>query len=131
MPESEYRNVFEVRPDGSKGPYKTPQSIHDAIGSGDIKRDYSHIRVPVLALLQAPPDHPDPNAVPPKNEEERAAIKAFGDATQAFVDRWRANLLRGVPSARIVRLPGAGHYVFLTREAACIAEIRDFIARLN
>ncbi len=131
MPESEYRNVFEVMPDGSKGPYKTPQFIHDAIGQGDIKRDYSHIHVPVLALLQGPPDHPDPNAVPPKNEEERAATKAFADATQAFVNRWMANFLSGVPSARVVHLPGAGHYVFLTREATCTAEIRDFIARLN
>jgi pimeloyl-ACP methyl ester carboxylesterase len=121
MPESEYRNVFEVMPDGSKGKYKTPQFIHDAIGNGDIKRDYSHIRVPVLALLQGPPDHPDPNP----------AVKAFADATQSFVERWRANFRRGVPSARIVELPNAGHYVFLTREAACIAEIRDFIARLN
>jgi len=134
FPESEYRNVYEVRPDGSKGIYKTPQFVHDAIGDGDIKRDYSHIRVPVLALLQGWPtaEHPDPNAVPPKNEEERAAIKAFADATQAFGGRWRANLLRGVPSARIVELsPGSGHYIFLTREAACIAEIRDFIARLK
>jgi non-heme chloroperoxidase len=51
FPESEYRNVYEVRADGSKGVYKTPRFIHDAIGNGDIKRDYSHIRVPVLALL--------------------------------------------------------------------------------
>lgn len=76
-------------------------------------------------------DHPDPHAVPPKNEEERAAIKEFADATQAFIDRWRANLLSGVPAARFVELPGAGHYVFLTREATCVAEIRDFIARLR
>lgn len=77
LPESEYRNVFEVRADGSKGIYKTPQFIHDAIGQGDIKRDYSHIRVPALALLQGLPtaDDPDPHAVPPKNEDERAAQK--------------------------------------------------------
>lgn len=133
FPESEYRNVYEVMPDGSKGRYKTPQWIHDAIGKGEIKRDYSHIHVPVLALVQGSPaaDQPDPHAIPPKNEEERAAIKAFADATQAFVGRWRANLLREVPSARMVELPNAGHYLFLTREAVCIAEIRKFMAQLT
>ena len=133
FPESEYRNSYEIDPDGSKGKYKTPLSIHNAIGDGEIKRDYSHIRVPVLALMNAEPsaDQPDPKAQQPKNEEELAAMKAFGDATQAYIERWKKNLLSGVPSARIVDLPDAGHYVFLTRSARCVTEIRAFIASLR
>jgi len=133
FPESEYRNSYQINPDGSKGKYKTPQAIFQAMGDGEVKRDYSHVRVPVLALMNAEDtaDEANPKGQKPRNEEERAAMKAFGAATQAFVDRWKANLVSSVPSARIVDLPNAGHYVFLTREARCVTEIRAFIASLK
>jgi pimeloyl-ACP methyl ester carboxylesterase len=51
-------------------------------------------------------------------------------ATKAFVDRWTANLKRSVPDARLIDLPAAGHYVFLTREAEILRELRAFISRL-
>lgn len=51
LPESELRSVFETNPDGTMGRHKTPARIHRAIGDGQKKRDYSKIRVPVLALI--------------------------------------------------------------------------------
>jgi pimeloyl-ACP methyl ester carboxylesterase len=36
-----------------------------------------------------------------------------------------------VPAARIVDLPGAGHFVFLTRQADVLREMRLFIASLR
>src|SRR5688572_22066829 len=73
------------------GRLKTPRSIHSAIGAGQKKRDYSGIRVPVLALFELPgtagaPRKPD--QYKPKNEEERAAIEAFDRATAVFIERW-------------------------------------------
>src|SRR5947208_7631209 len=47
----------------------------------------------------------------------RSAVEAFTAATAASVERWKKNLQSGVPEARFVDLPGAGHYVFLSREA--------------
>lgn len=134
FPESELRNEYETNLDGTKGAFKTPPSIHNAIGAGQKKRDYSMIRVPVLAFFEFPRtvDHPQRRGgYQPKNEEERAAIQAFNRATAVYVDRWVQNLKSGVPGARIVDLPGAGHYVFLTREADVLRELRVFVAGLH
>jgi pimeloyl-ACP methyl ester carboxylesterase len=134
FPESELRNGFATNPDGSMGRYKTPQRIHRAIGEGQKKRDYSKIRVPVLAFLELPHplnDPPQPGDYQPKNDDERKAIEAFNDALAAYVKRWMKNLQSGVPDARFVDLPKAGHFVFLTREAEVLAELRKFVANLK
>jgi non-heme chloroperoxidase len=133
FPESELHNGFETNPDGTMGRYKTPQSIHRAIGEGQKKRDYSKIRVPVLAFLELPRSAdapPLPGEYQPKNAEERAAIQAFNRALGAFTERWMKNLKSGVPDARFVDLPGAGHFVFFTREAEVLKELRKFLASL-
>jgi hypothetical protein len=38
---------------------------------------------------------------------------------------------KGVPSARVVQLPYADHYVFFTNEADVLREMRAFIGRLS
>jgi pimeloyl-ACP methyl ester carboxylesterase len=119
IPESELRAQFETNPDGSKGRFKTSREIHNAIGDGARKRDYTGIRVPVLAFYDPPGSSPDAG----KDE----ASKAFDRATAAYVDRWIGNLKTAVPDARVVPLPGAGHYLFLTREAEVIGEIRKLV----
>jgi len=131
-PEAEFRNAWETNPDGSVGRYKTSGSIHDAIGAGEKRRDYSNIRVPVLAISESPPptslDQLRPEDPQPRTDEERAALLAFGKATKVYIDRWVGNLRRGVPDARLVELPGAGHYVFLTRQDEVLREIHTFVA---
>jgi pimeloyl-ACP methyl ester carboxylesterase len=131
FPESELRNSYETNPDGTKGKFKTPSRISKAIGDGQKKRDYSGIRVPVLAFFD-PPGDPPPGESPdqPMNAEERAAMKAFNAATVAYVERWIKNLKSGVPGARIVHLPGAEHYVFLTRETEVLRGLQEFVAGL-
>ena len=128
LPESELRSVFETNPDGTMGRHKTPSRVHRAIGDGQKKRDYSKIRVPVLALIDYP--RPQPDEPRPENEKDRAAVSAFLEATRKYVDRWIGNLLRGVSGARIVDLQG-GHYLFLTRQKEAVQEIRTFIAGLS
>ena len=54
-------------------------------------------------------------------------IEAFARATAAYFDRWVMNLQSRVPAARIVDVPDGGHYVFLTREADVLREIRAFL----
>jgi len=130
FPESELRNTRVTNRDGTMGKFKAPESVYGAIAAGGRRRDYSNIRVPVLALFE----YPRPTSGPeyqPRNEAERAAIEAFSRATAAYVDRWVKNLKSGVPGARFVDLPGAGHYVFLTREAEVLRELRRFVAELG
>jgi pimeloyl-ACP methyl ester carboxylesterase len=132
FPESELRSVFATNPDGTMGEHKTPGRIFEAIGVGAKKRDYSKIRVPVLALFEYPrfTDAPQKGGYQPKNDEERAAIKAFTNATAAYVDRWVKKLMSEAPRFHIVDLPGAGHVIFLTREAEVLKEIRKFVEGL-
>jgi len=49
--ESELRNCYHANPDGSMGDYKTADSIFEAMDPGVRKRDYSRMRVPVLAFV--------------------------------------------------------------------------------
>jgi len=131
LPASELHNVFTTNGDGSAGEHKTPGWIHRAMGDGDIKRDYSRIRVPVLAFYEFPRTSLDQlraDEPKPRNDEEAKALITFALAHKAFLDRWTANLKRGVPTARIVDLPAAGHFVFLTKEADVLREMRAFIA---
>ena len=143
FPESELRNQFESRPDGSVGRFRSTQTIHEAIGAGALKRDYSQIRVPILALFDAPCSRPAagnyaclerPDAKPayePKDDRERAAIEAHGVALAAYFTRWKNNLRSAPGGVRIVDLPGAHHFVFFTREADVLNEVRAFVAGLN
>jgi non-heme chloroperoxidase len=133
LPESELRNTSTALPDGSVGRSVTPDYVTKAVAAGKVKRDYSNIDGPALALFEFPraggaPRRPD--EYQPRSDEERAAIAAFENATKAYVDRWVASLKRSVPAARLVDLPGAGHYVFLTREAEVLRELRTFVAGL-
>jgi pimeloyl-ACP methyl ester carboxylesterase len=135
LPESEFRSTFATNPDGSVGPFKTPQAIHRAMGAGhQMSRDYSNIRAPVLALFEFPltsldqlrPEHPQP-----RNDEERALVLRFAALTKRILDRAPEKLMRSVPNARLVDLPGAGHYVFITKEDAVLREIVGFIRGLR
>lgn len=48
-----------------------------------------------------------------------------------FIGRYKRSLQDAVPGARIVDLPGAGHYVFLTREEIVVSELRNFVEGLK
>jgi pimeloyl-ACP methyl ester carboxylesterase len=135
LPESELRQLFVANPDGTMGAYKgSTKNVDNAIGEGQKKRDYSRIRVPVLAIrglvLQPLDDQLRASGYRLKSNEERANIEAFNRVTAAHLDGWVTNLKSGVPDARLVDFPRAGHYVFLTQEADVLREIRAFIARL-
>jgi non-heme chloroperoxidase len=143
FPESELRNMFATNADGSVGDYKASTAfIHNAIGEGALKRDYSGIHVPVLAFFDLscskhPPadytclEHPArKDEYQPKNAAERGAKEAFDNATSAYVDRWKENMGHVKAGLRIVDLPGANHYIFLSNEADVFNELRTFLAHL-
>jgi non-heme chloroperoxidase len=133
FPESELRNIYETNPDGTKGRSNGTPGISKMIGDGQKKRDYSTIRVPVLAFLEYPRSANDilRHRYNPQDAQEREAMEAFNQATAVFVDRWTKNLKSGVPGAQIIDLPGAGHYVFLTQEAEVLEGVKAFVAALQ
>lgn len=128
FPESELRNDFVLNPDGSLGRFGTLPNVSTAIGAGAKTRDYSRIRVPILAFFPAIGDNP---SYQPKNDQERAAIAAFNAATALYVKREKKRLETARGSVRIVDLAHAKHYIFLSNEAEVLREIRSYLAALR
>ena len=85
---------------------------------------YTDIRVPVLAIYALP----HATGQPFKDDAARAAADArdeitTGEQAKAFET--------GVPSARVVRLAHANHYVFLSNESDVLREMNDFCDTLH
>ena len=130
FPEAEWRQQFAANPDGSVGPSRLSPVIRRAITEDSrVKPDYARIRVPVLAIYRRDPEIAADFA--PRNEQERGALRQQYAATRAMVTRWQRDLLAGVPTARIVDLPGANLYMFLSNEADVLREVRAFAATLT
>jgi non-heme chloroperoxidase len=120
-PDSECQQLHVFTWDGHVGPLLAKPETTRAVVAGEQK--YTNIPVPILAIFALPHDpglfyHTDP------------MLKAWEDRdlelTGAFVDAFQ----KGNPSARVVRLPGASHYVFLTNEADVLREMRAFLRTL-
>lgn len=77
----------------------------------------STIRVPALAIFAVPHDL---RALAPTDPAARAAAEASDLArTGAQADAFE----KGIPSARVVRLPHANHCVFLSNKADVLREM--------
>jgi non-heme chloroperoxidase len=133
FPEAELRQQYVTNADGSVGPSLLSPVIRRAITTdARVKPDYSGIRVPVLAIYQREPPFEKVAAdFLIRNEQERAALRQEYAATRALYGRWQQDLLAAIPTARIVELPGAGLYMFLSDEVDVLREIRAFAASLR
>ncbi len=138
FPESELRNMFDEASDGGVGEPRVPGWVSRAIGQRQIfRRDYSNIRVPVLALNNGFAADATTDDVlktfhyEVKSLEERAAIDRFMARSNIVFGRWMTKLRSGAPDARIVYYPDAGHFLWMTREAEVLREIHSFIAALR
>jgi non-heme chloroperoxidase len=120
FPESEMRQDRDSRPDGGVG--KLHPGAADAILQGEQK--YTDIRLPVLAFYANPRD-PAPFAY--NTSAERAAYEAL---QTAGIEAQAKAFERDVPSARVVRVPNANHYVFLSNEPEVFREMRAFLKGL-
>ena len=89
----------------------SPKTVTAAIQAGTQK--YTNIKSPALAIYAAPKEGAKADSAALRRE---ACAKAFE---------------KGAPSSRIVRLPGATHYLFISNEAEVLKEIRDFIGGLK
>ena len=142
-----YMALAQKLPPGNRLPYPPPfpeseraaisHGEQDAaramreIGEGTKQRDYSEIRVPVLSIWATfRLGDPTRNDLP-KNAEERAVVEEFEKATMTYIKRYQRSLLAAVPNARIVELPAANHYVFVSNEADVLREITAFMAKLE
>ncbi len=134
VPESELRQLYEDRR-GQVGPSTSPAWVRQALGEGQVyRRDYAGIRVPVLALQNGARTTADllaASGYTPATEAERDTIDRFMARSEQIFGRAASKLTTAVPGARVVYLPLAGHYLFLTRDAEVLREIRAFLSALE
>jgi len=90
-------------------------------------RKYSSIRVPVLAIYACPHNFDFDRAL-----RSDPALKARVVAEDAFVTSRQADAFAaGVPTAHIVRLANADHYVFRSNATDVIREMNAFLGNLH
>jgi pimeloyl-ACP methyl ester carboxylesterase len=130
FPEGELRQQFVAKPDGSVGESLLSSVIRRAITlDARVRPDYTRVRAPVLAIYvaQSPFEKVAADYLI-RSEAERSALHQEYEATRALYSRWQRDLRAAIPTARIVELPGASLYMFISNEADVLREIRAFVA---
>ena len=122
IPEAELREEQQPTSDGHVGPSIDHDSVFHAILAGLQK--HTEIKAPVLAIFAGPQEvgpfaHNDP------------ALEKFNAYDADRVKRVSEGFQKGVPSARVVVLPHANHFMFLSNEADVLREMRTFLAGLH
>jgi pimeloyl-ACP methyl ester carboxylesterase len=126
-PEGELRQQFSTTSNGRVG--KQRDFPGDAVMLKGMKK-YAYIPVPALAIFAIPRaqakwvnDSTDPKV--------REAAKAFAAVELALTTRQAKAFEDGVPTAHVVRLSGADHYVYLSNEADVLREMKSFFTTLR
>jgi len=123
LPESERRQMAERPLDAG---------IRKAIVEDNrVRPDYARIRVPVLSIDRTETMEQTFKDYLPANDQQRKAVSQVYVAKRARLAKWQRDMLTGVPSARIVELPGANLLMFLSNEADILREVRAFAAALR
>jgi pimeloyl-ACP methyl ester carboxylesterase len=114
---------YAYDPSPSELPSPPPQreigTVQEALRAG--RQKYTRIDVPILAIYALPHERGITN--PAKRAEADARDLAFqGAMAKAFE--------KGLPSARVIWLAHADHYVFRSNEAEVLREMNAFVAGL-
>jgi pimeloyl-ACP methyl ester carboxylesterase len=112
------RKAQDGAQDGPPASRRTSRDrIEEAIFTG--MRKYSGVKAPALAIYASP--HACTGfCITPQYKAQEASVAAQADAFEA-----------GTPGARVVRIPGAQHYVFLSNEADVTREMNAFMDGLH
>jgi non-heme chloroperoxidase len=102
VPESEVRQHFQIKADGSLGKPRDDGRAERAILAGLEK--FPSISGPILAIFS------------PRDADEEAQANAFE---------------KGLKSAHVVRVPGASRLIFLSNEADVLREMTAFLGSLH
>ncbi len=86
---------------------------------------YTEIHVPILAIYAVPHAPFDPVTA-----KDPAKLAAFEASDEASTGGQAAAFEKGVPSAKVVRIAHANHYVYLSNEADVLREMNAFMATL-
>jgi pimeloyl-ACP methyl ester carboxylesterase len=121
------QQAMQLTPTQSPATVATPKPSRvldpgDAILAGE--QEYTEIKCPVLAIFAVPHNL---GARFKDNPSVRAALQADDLARMTAISK---SFEVGVPSAHVVRLPNADHYVFRSNEADVLREMSAFLGSL-
>ena len=126
-PEAELRQQRNATPDGRVGKEREFPGYATLLTG---MKKYADIPVPALVIFGIPhglgaevDNSTDPTV------RERA--KAYTEALTGMTERQAKAIEGAVPTAHVVRLPGAHHYMYLSNEADVLREMRSFLSRLR
>ena len=124
VPVAELREQYLEATDGSVGrrsrPIAEDQRVSQAILDGE--KRYFTVGAPVLAIFANPKNLGRFTTV--------AAKAAMESDDSSQVAQQIAAVRRAVPNAKIVRIRGANHYLFLTNENEVVKEMNTFLKEL-
>jgi non-heme chloroperoxidase len=128
FPEAELRQERESTPDGRIGKQRDfpGGALFMPLMMGT--KRYANIPVPALIIFANPHSQGiwvDHNAEP----SVQNAAKAYSIALSALTERQENAVRNGVPKAKVIVLPGANHYVFLSNETDVLREMRVFLPK--
>lgn len=130
FPEAELRQQREAAPDGAVGKQRNPPGGAMLMPLIMNPTKYSAIPAPALILFAIPhsqgrwvDDNTDPAV--------RSAAEAYSAALAPLTEKQEKAVEDGVPTARVITVPGANHYVFLSNEADVLKDVRVFLAGLR
>jgi pimeloyl-ACP methyl ester carboxylesterase len=130
FPEAELRAQRESAPDGGVGKQRDlpGTALFMPLMTGTKK--YTAIPVPALVIFANPHSQGiwvDENRDP----SVQSAARTYSTALVALTERQEKSVENGVPTAHVITLPGANHYVFLSNEAEVLKGIDTFLASLH
>jgi pimeloyl-ACP methyl ester carboxylesterase len=125
-PEAELRQQWSADPGGRVGKRRDFPGYATLMAG---MKKHADIPVPALLFFGIPHGLGSwvDNSTDPKVRE---AANAYTAALTLLTERQAKAVEEGVPTARVVRLPGAHHYVYLSDEATVLREMSSFISRL-
>lgn len=127
LPEAERRQSYEPTADGHVGKFRTLPAVYDAITAG--RQKYVQIKTPVLAIF-TPPHALGSWYMNNEDPAVRTGVETFLTRDEALVEKQAKAFEVGIPTAKVVRLPHANHYVFISNESDVLREMDAFIGKL-
>jgi pimeloyl-ACP methyl ester carboxylesterase len=128
-PEAEFRQTWDSSADGR--PTKTRAFPGGPMFGAILASGPRYAAIPAPALIIfAIPHRPETWIGKSPDPAVRQAAGAYFEAIDAATEKQAKALEAGVPTARVVRLPGA-HHVFLSNEGDVVRETRAFLARVT
>jgi pimeloyl-ACP methyl ester carboxylesterase len=123
-PEAELRQTWEsggAAPTGKRRSFPGAQVFPALLAGG--RRDAGRVRALAIFALPHAPERWSRESTDPKAQDRR---RAFFAAIDGLTERQAKAFEAGVPTARVVRIPGP-HHIFLSKAAEVARAMRTFI----